>query len=404
MKKRSNSRETPEQRRQRLQQERKQQEAQRQISAHLPPIKTSIPQNTKRVMLVTKAEPEPIDPLPKVQPLSPTYKKMRVLVRMWVLFWGASLIIGSAIATWNHFTQSKPPAPKQTKVSQPNPLNFTQELTQELGTLKSQILAIASQQPELELQLLAADLDTKSFVAIQPKQVYASASLIKLPLLVALLQEVDQGRVQLDQMLTITADVRVGEAGDLQDLPLGSQVSLLDVATKMIVISDNTATNLIIKRLGGIAKLNQKFQAWGLVATVLRSPLPDLKGTNTTSTEDLVNLLAGIESGRWLKPRSRDRLLDIMRRTENDQLLPQGIPSNARIAHKTGQINQVIGDAGIVDTPDGKRYIIAAIVKRTKDDAASMELIRTVSRLTYTTLTGKLPQIQVDARSHQPHI
>lgn len=396
MKERANSRETPDQRRQRLQRERQQQEEQQRKNANLPPIQTTVPQPTKRVMIVPKAEPTPVKPLPRKQPPSPTYKKLRVLVRLGVLLLGASLIAGSAIATWNHFSQPRPTSPKQSQQQAPTPppapVNFTQELTQELPALKTEILAIANQQPELELQLLAADLDTKNFVAIQSNQVYASASLIKLPLLVALFQEVDQGRVQLDQMLTITADVRVGEAGDLQDLPLGSQVSVLDAATKMIVISDNTATNMIIKHLGGMAPINQKFKTWGLEATLLRSPMPDLKGTNTTSTRDLVDLLAGIESGKWLKPRSRDRLLDIMRRTENNQLLPQGLPSNARIAHKTGRINQVIGDAGIVDTPDGKRYIIAAIVKRPRDDDTAMELIRTVSRLTYDNLTRKPPK------------
>jgi len=214
----------------------------------------------------------------------------------------------------------------------------------------------------------------------------AAASTIKIPVLVAFLQDVDAGKARLDEQLIISKDVIVGHAGGLQYEPVGTKISALETLTLMIVISDNTATNMIVKRIGGIEAANQRFLSWDLTSTVMRNPLPDLTGTNTTSPEDLVNLLAMVEQGKILSPRSRDRLMDIMRRTKTNTLLPQGIPPEATIAHKTGDIQSVVGDAGIIDMPNGKRYIISAIAKRPTNDQRANELIRKISRTVYTHL------------------
>ena len=71
----------------------------------------------------------------------------------------------------------------------------------------------------------------------------------------------------------------------------GKQFTALETATKMITISDNTATNMLIERLGGAEALNQRFREWGLTQTAIRNVLPDLEGTNTTSAKDLAYLL-----------------------------------------------------------------------------------------------------------------
>ena len=165
--------------------------------------------------------------------------------------------------------------------------------------------------------------------------------------------------------------------------PTGTKYAALEVATKMIAISDNTATNMLIERLGGKADLNHRFKSWGLTVTQISNLLPDLEGTNTTSPRDLVHLMAMLNQGELLSLRSRDRALDILQATTNNTLLPQGLEADASIAHKTGNIGTAIADAGIVDMPNGKRYLIAAIVKRPHNDPDAEELIREISRTAY---------------------
>lgn len=173
------------------------------------------------------------------------------------------------------------------------------------------------------------------------------------------------------------------ESGDMQYQPPGTQFSALETVTKMITISDNTATNMVITRLGGIAALNQRFKSWGLTSTVINNNLPDLEGTNTTSPKDMVLLMARLSQGDFVSMRSRDRLLDIMQKVETDSLLPRGLGDGAAISHKTGDIGSMVGDVGLVDLPNGKRYAIAVLVKRPFNDSRAQDLIRQISRTTY---------------------
>ena len=150
----------------------------------------------------------------------------------------------------------------------------------------------------------------------------------------------------------------------------------------MITISDNTATNMLIERLGGLEVLNQQFQSWGLKDTVINNNLPDLEGTNTSSAKDLVNLMSQIDRAGLVSLKSRDRILHIMELTENNTLLPQGLESGAIIAHKTGTLNSLLADVGSIDLSNGQRYIIAVMVKYSGKQRAGEKLIKDISSMT----------------------
>jgi beta-lactamase class A len=201
--------------------------------------------------------------------------------------------------------------------------------------------------------------------------------------LVAFFQDVDAGKIYLDEKLTISPSNIGSGSGGMQYQPVGTQYSAINTATEMIINSDNTATNMIIERLGGKDELNRRFKEWGLDVTVINNPLPDLEGTNITSPRDLAMILVKVNQGELISLRSRDRLLEIMRQTRTRTLLPQGIEKDASIAHKTGDIGTVLGDAGIVDIPTGKRYIGSVLVKRSHNDYSARTLIQEISRTSY---------------------
>jgi beta-lactamase class A len=171
-------------------------------------------------------------------------------------------------------------------------------------------------------------------------------------------------------------------SGELQNSP-GAKLSLLKTATMMISISDNTATNMIIDRLGGKQALNSKFNNWGLRKTVIRNLLGDFRGTNTTSPADLVRISALIGKHQLISETSRSKVLDILNQTENRKLLPAGLGKGAAIAHKTGTLGRLIGDAGIVEMPNGKLYLAGIFVKRSFNDLRARDFVQQVSKLTY---------------------
>ncbi len=259
----------------------------------------------------------------------------------------------------------------------------TVPVSKELIALKEKIQKIDAEYPNVKPQAWFIDLDNGAYVTYNGTQTVPAASTIKIPVLVAFFEEVDAGNIHLDQMLTMTKDVMVSGSGDMQYMGVNKKFTALEVARKMIVISDNTATEMLVKQIGGKEVLNERFKKWGMKHTEINNILPDLEGTNKTSSEDLSKLLARIERGDLISARSRDRLISIMEGTRTRTLLPQGLEKKANIAHKTGDIGTIIGDAGIIDMPTGKRYIGAVFAERAYNDVAGRHLIQDISRTVY---------------------
>jgi beta-lactamase class A len=257
------------------------------------------------------------------------------------------------------------------------------KLNQEIVPLKTVMQQLVAKNPKLLPGVFFVDLNSGAYLNWNGDSTFSAASTIKFPILVAFFHDVDAGKIRLDEKLTMKKELIGGGSGDMQYKTPGTQFTALETATKMITISDNTATNMLIERLGGAAALNQRFQDWGLTVTEIRNPLPDLPGTNTTSPRDLAHLLAVVEQGDLISMKSRDRMLDIMRRTMTRTLLPKGLGKGATIAHKTGDIGSMVGDVGLVDMPSGKRYIAVAMVKRPHNNVQAKELIRQISRAAY---------------------
>ena len=178
--------------------------------------------------------------------------------------------------------------------------------------------------------------------------------------------------------------------------PLKKQFPVHEVATEMIRVSDNTATNLLIERIGGIEVLNNHFKALGLHSTRVRNLMPDLAGTNTTSTQDLVRTITLVDQGNVLSQRTRDLFREVMSTSITNRLLPggflrglgieeQNIDENLqikgyRIYNKTGDIGIAYADAGLIQMPDNTRAVAAFIVKGPFNDPRSAELIRQMAK------------------------
>lgn len=268
-------------------------------------------------------------------------------------------------------------------------LPLSLQLNREIKDLKNQLESVGAASPDVNPALMFLDLNTGGYVGLREKSKVPAASTIKLPILVAFFQAVDAGEIRLDEMLVMRENHQVGEAGIMQYQPAGTEYTALETATKMMTISDNTATNMIIERLGGFQVLNQKFRSWGLTDTVVRNPLPDIEGANKTTPRDMVNLLSQIHQGGLLSMISRDRLLRIMTETENNHLLPSGVGNGAVVAHKTGTLNIMLADVGMVDMPNGKRYILAILAERTNGNQAAELMIQKMSRQVYEYMLAK---------------
>lgn len=312
------------------------------------------------------------------------------IIRLLILGIGMGAIAGTLISAINPATPAKAKDASPTQIqesSQPTSSSSALPLTQEIQPLKTQIQSLTTQNSKLKPGVFIVDLDNGSYLDLDGTVSFASASTIKVPILVAFFQDVDAGKIRLDELLTMKSEMIADGSGDMQYKKPGTQYTALEVATKMIIISDNTATNMLIERLGGAEELNQRFRSWGLMHTAIRNRLPDIEGTNTTTPRELASLMSILHKGELVSLQARARMMDIMQRNEINTLLPKGLGTGATIAHKTGNIGSLSADAGLVDTPSGKRYLISVMVKRPHNDATAEELIRKISRTTYTYFT-----------------
>ncbi len=329
------------------------------------------------------------------------------LMRLLILGVGVAAIAGTLLAALS---------PAKQDASAPEPLTAAQapansgrglatgrlphqvtdlQLSSELTRFKAQVEQLITLTPGLTPSIFALDLDSGHYLDLEGDQALPAASTIKVPILVAFLQQVDGGALALNQTLALQETQVAGGSGTLANEAVGSEYSALEVASRMIINSDNTATNMIIDALGGVEVLNQKFAEWGLTATVLRNPLPDLEGTNTTSSRDLAMLMALVDQGGLLSPRSRDRLLSIMQRTANRSLIPTGIGNQdgTIVANKTGDIATLLGDVALVDTANGHRYALALLVQRPDNDGRASELIRRLTEITHSEINQPLSPV-----------
>jgi beta-lactamase class A len=215
----------------------------------------------------------------------------------------------------------------------------------------------------------------------------------------------DAGGLRWNDGLTLTKDIVGGGAGWMASRPIGTRFPFFEAATEMIRVSDNSATNLLIKRLGGKTAINSRFSTLGLPATVVRNWLPDLQGTNTTSARDLAKVIALVDTGQKLSPRARDLFREIMGTSRTNTLIPLGLlqglgqdaadPDSAlksfgiTVYNKTGDIGIAYADAGLIELPNGQRAVAAFMVKGPFNDPRSTDLIRAMAAAVAKTLVGK---------------
>lgn len=276
----------------------------------------------------------------------------------------------------------------ETKKGKLLPINSTGELT----SLKNSILPILDNYKNLHAGIYIYDYHTGKTVDINKDEVFPAASIIKIPVLLDFfnrnkdLEKEGLEPVSLDKKLTFTEAHRTEGSGNLQFKSADVDYSIDYLAKIMIRKSDNSATNMLIEEVGGINQLNAAIRHWGFSKTQVTSWLPDLKGTNTTTPYDIATMLYNIDNQKFLPIQSAANIKEYMSHVENRTLIKSQLPENAILMHKTGDIGKMLGDAGVIYSPSGKKYIMVIMVKRPHNDYGARDLIQKVSKTVYNSL------------------
>jgi beta-lactamase class A len=184
------------------------------------------------------------------------------------------------------------------------------------------------------------------------QKVVPSASVIKIPILLSLLQEVDKKNIKLNTKYTLRPEDIVGGSGELQyEVPF-NKFTYGHLAQKMISVSDNTATNILIEKLG-LEQIQDNINNWGLTNTKLNRKMMDFEAIkagkqNFTTSEETNGLLIKLLNKQLLSKKSGKKAMEILLACEDRTTIPRNIPPYIPIAHKTGTLDYVRGDAGII--------------------------------------------------------
>lgn len=229
------------------------------------------------------------------------------------------------------------------------------------------------------------DLTSGDHFEYQPNLVLPTASTIKLAILYELLHACDEGRLKLDG--TKPLDRRRAVPGGLLYEMGTPTLSLRDYAVAMAVLSDNTATNVLIELLGMDA-ITARARGLGLNETRLRRYMIDLEAAkrgneNVSTPADIARLLEAIYKGTGLSPASRDEVIAILKKEKVPlSAMAKALPAGIEVANKPGELEGVRVDAGIVYVKN-RPYIFSVMTTYLQRDEAGEAAIEELSRIAY---------------------
>ena len=209
-------------------------------------------------------------------------------------------------------------------------------------------------------------------VALDADASFPSASIIKLPILWTFFRAVDQGELDPAERWMLAPEAVVEGTGVLRFLDVGLRPTLLDLATLMVIVSDNTATNALIDRLT-IERVNADLAALGLAHTALRRRMFDFEARargldNVTTPRDMARLLCRFALGNGLSVASAEQARQILLAQQLNAGLPARLPFGTPWAHKTGNLPGLLHDAGWLEGEDGRPVVVAAFTDRLRND------------------------------------
>ncbi len=249
-----------------------------------------------------------------------------------------------------------------------------------------------------EVAIAVKHLKTGETFFHRADQPMPTASLIKFPVMIEVYQQVAEGKIKLTDPITLKKEDKVPGSGILTDhFSDGASFPLLDAVRLMIVFSDNTATNLVLDKIG-LDATAKRMEAWGYPNTKIHSKVfkPDTSvfpdrnkefGLGSTTAKEMIGLLEKLHEGKLVSPEASKAMMEHLLKCDDKDKFPRFLPEGTKVAHKTGSVNEARTDAGIIYTPSGPVAVCVLTAKNEdkswKADNAGNLLCARVAKAVY---------------------
>jgi beta-lactamase class A len=229
-----------------------------------------------------------------------------------------------------------------------------------------------------KVALAVKHLVTGESYYLNADEVMPTASLIKVAVLIELYQQAEEDKFKLTDTVTLRESDKVPGSGILTyHFSEGASLPLRDAARLMIAFSDNTATNLILEKVG-ISNVNKRMEAWGLVNTKINAkvfrgsttsvdPARTKKyGLGSTTAKEMATLFEELQTGSRFRSAPKQAMLGQLRSNEDKDKFIRLLPAGTKVVHKDGSVSDARTDAGVIHTPSGP-VVVVVLTNDNKD-------------------------------------
>lgn len=239
-----------------------------------------------------------------------------------------------------------------------------------------------------KVTMAVESISGEKLYTFRPEVIVPSASVIKIPILMELMEKAKLNLIDLDTIHTIQAADKAGDSSIIGNMPDGTKASIRELAWEMIHSSDNTATNILIKKVGMDA-VNQNLMRLGSTKTKLNRIMLDTLAVkqgrqNYVNVLEINDLLRKIYEKKAATPALCDEMLAILKNCRDTSTIPRNLPKDLVIAHKTGELTYVRGDAAIVYTK--QPFIISIFVEGFKEVSQAEQIIGDLAQICWENL------------------
>jgi len=238
---------------------------------------------------------------------------------------------------------------------------------------------------DAEISIMLKDLKKDEVIyRYRESRQIPSASIIKILIMLEAMNQVVKGRFSLDEEIVIKDEDKV-EYSIITELDI-NRYTFKDIITLMIIVSDNTATNVLIDLLG-MKNINRIARDLDLKNTALQRKMMDFEAVklgrqNYTSPLDMANVFELIYKKEILNEDMCNLMIDILKRQKDKEMLSRYLPPETIIAHKTGELENLNHDIGIIYL-DEIEYILGVFVTDSQGNLEAKEIIGRISKIVY---------------------
>ncbi len=228
------------------------------------------------------------------------------------------------------------------------------------------------------------DLSSGENFGVNDGEAYIAASVIKIPVLIEAYRQFEEKTISQDELIDIKREDRMPSCGAAAYLHDGIRLTLEDLCVLMIILSDNTAANILIKKLG-MENINHTAAAAGLEKTRVNRLLFDEAAeaagrSNCIAPREIARLFRLMWQGRLVSEAASREMLEILKLQQINHKMPSMLPEDVCVAHKTGEDEGITHDAGIVYAA---RPFILCFASSGTDVVETEQFIRTTARMIY---------------------